>query len=384
MANQYKHKQKPFSQGTALLLVGLIVIVTALVLLIIFTRSDREDGTANTPYPSTKQTQEDPTIPTPTEDPVKLVSLGIASTMHKNSYFVGDTLDLSGLVLIATYNNGDEILVEEGYTCETTQLNTPGEHWIQVHYETLSTDHLITVSPVVAQSISVNTYPDQTIYYVNDRISLAGLTLTVHYNNGTTEVISSGFDADRRYVESAGAHPVTITYSGLTTSFDVYANTPYLTLSATYDTIEQDCWDSFWLSSKKTPYWKIPLPTAITTPENIAVEWTIASGEAFIHNNAIAAVQPGTIVAVASFTYRDIAYQATYTVEFGIYKIGTDWNGIRTQPSLNGSILTNVPAGVKVIITVIAWDPAVQAADNQFYLWGKTTYDSKTGWIVIS
>ena len=65
---------------------------------------------------------------------VSLSSISVKTNPTKNSYFVGDTLDISGLALTATYNNGTTKTITNGFTCTPTTLNTAGSQKITVTY----------------------------------------------------------------------------------------------------------------------------------------------------------------------------------------------------------------------------------------------------------
>lgn len=75
-------------------------------------------------------------------------------------------------------------------------------------------------------SITVDTKPAKTSYYIGDSLSLDGLVINLNYSDSTAEKVayndsktafsSSGFDS-----ETAGDKTVNITYQGLTTSFSV-------------------------------------------------------------------------------------------------------------------------------------------------------------------
>ena len=65
---------------------------------------------------------------------VTLSGIAIASNPTKTSYFVGDTLDTTGLKLTATYNNGTTQTITSGFTCTPTALSTAGVQTVTVNY----------------------------------------------------------------------------------------------------------------------------------------------------------------------------------------------------------------------------------------------------------
>ena len=65
---------------------------------------------------------------------VTLSGIAIASKPSKTSYYVGDTLDTTGLKLTATYSNGTTQTITSGFTCTPTALSTAGVQTVTVNY----------------------------------------------------------------------------------------------------------------------------------------------------------------------------------------------------------------------------------------------------------
>ncbi len=156
-----------------------------------------------------------------TVEEVALASIAVKSNPTKTSYYVGDTLNTSGLTLTATYNNGTTKNISSGFTCTPTTLNTVGAQRITVTYGGKTTSFDVTVENVVLSSISVKNNPDKTDYYIGDTLDTTGLVLTATYNNGKTETISEGFTCNPTKLETAGTQKITVTYGSKTTSFNI-------------------------------------------------------------------------------------------------------------------------------------------------------------------
>lgn len=75
-------------------------------------------------------------------------------------------------------------------------------------------------------SISVKTSPQKLSYSIGDTFDSSGLTLTARYSDGTSMDISSGFECSGFSSSTAGLKEITVTYSGKSTVFYVYINTP--------------------------------------------------------------------------------------------------------------------------------------------------------------
>ena len=160
---------------------------------------------------------------------VTLSSIAIASNPSKTSYFVGDTLDTTGLKLTATYNNGTTQTITGGFTCTPTALNTAGAQTVTVNYGGKTATFTVNVQDVTLSGIAIASNPTKTSYYVGDTLDTTGLKLTATYNNGTTQTITSGFTCTPTALSTAGVQTVTVNYGGKTATFTV--NVQDVTLS---------------------------------------------------------------------------------------------------------------------------------------------------------
>lgn len=154
-----------------------------------------------------------------------LLSIAVATMPNKTSYYVGDTLSTTGLVLDATYEGGMTTQILEGYSCTPTTLSKVGTQKITVTYSGLKTSFDVTVIPVDPTSISVKTKPLDTSYYVGETLNTSGLALTVTYNDGSTGTVTSGFSCSPTTLSTAGTQEIKVSYDGKTTSFTVSVNT---------------------------------------------------------------------------------------------------------------------------------------------------------------
>ncbi len=83
------------------------------------------------------------------------------------------------------------------------------------------------------ESISVRTKPNKTTYTVGESFSSDGLTLNLHYSDGTTQVATSGFTCSKPDMSTAGEKMVTVSYKCYMTSFTIQVNEkPSVTLSS--------------------------------------------------------------------------------------------------------------------------------------------------------
>lgn len=84
----------------------------------------------------------------------------------------------------------------------------------------------VTVGELTLESVSVKTPPEKTVYTVGDKLDTAGLTLEVHYHNGSSAVVSEGFTVYPTRLSTAGEQAVEVEYKGKTCSFSVNVEQP--------------------------------------------------------------------------------------------------------------------------------------------------------------
>lgn len=159
----------------------------------------------------------------------KLTGLSVSSKPTKTSYYIGDTLNTSGLKLKATYADGSTKTITSGYKT-SYDFSSAGTKKVTVTYGGKSTSFNVTVSSVTVTSIAIASNPTKTVYNIGDTLNTSGLKLKVTYSNGTTSTISSGFKTSYDF-SSSGTKKVTVTYGGKSTSFNVTVNA---VLSAIY------------------------------------------------------------------------------------------------------------------------------------------------------
>ena len=159
---------------------------------------------------------------------VTLSGIAIASNPTKTSYYVGDTLDTTGLKLTATYNNGTTQTITSGFTCTPTALSTAGAQTVTVNYGGKTATFTVNVQDVTLSGIAIASNPTKTSYFVGDTLDTTGLKLTATYSNGTTQTITGGFTCTPTALSTAGVQTVTVNYGGKTATFTVSVELPVL------------------------------------------------------------------------------------------------------------------------------------------------------------
>ena len=158
-------------------------------------------------------TEDGETVTKDVEINISNILTGIAVSEQKTTYYKGDTFEFEGVVT-ASYIDGSTRAIQDGYTCTVTpsNMNVLGNKTVTVSYTedgvTKSTVYTITVVNPTPVSIAVS--GQKTEYKTGDDFEKPTVTLT--YNNGSTEVVTSqcmftGYDLSK-----AGEQTVTVTY----------------------------------------------------------------------------------------------------------------------------------------------------------------------------
>jgi len=155
---------------------------------------------------------------------VSLEKIEIVNKPTKTSYYQSEAVDLTGLTIKATYNNGTTSVIDGGFTCSPKTLNDVGTKPITIYFSGKSVSYNVSVSSVAVNSIAITSNPSKTAYYVGDTLKTDGLSLRVTYNNGTTKTINSGFTCSPTKLSTEGTQRITLTYGGKSATFNVSVN----------------------------------------------------------------------------------------------------------------------------------------------------------------
>ncbi|MBQ2347692.1 MAG: bacterial Ig-like domain-containing protein, partial [Clostridia bacterium] len=140
----------------------------------------------------------------------------------KKEYFVGESLDLSGMTVTAYMSDGSSEIVSDKVTVSGFDSTAAGNKTITVSYASKSASFDITVKEKQVEFTGfVITLPLKLNYYVGESFDPYGMEILAAYSDETAEDVTekatlSGFDS-----RTAGVKTITVEYNGHTTSFDV-------------------------------------------------------------------------------------------------------------------------------------------------------------------
>lgn len=152
---------------------------------------DSDDGTTqNKPFVATGTTETTNCVEQEQDTVINTSSINVDSCPHKRNYYIGESLNLFGLVIEDNKNPS-----VNGYTVSGFDSNKSGEQTIKVSYQSgyndtpLTTTFTVNVENIIPQSVIVR--PQESLYNINTELSVSDFTAIIYYNNGTTETMES-------------------------------------------------------------------------------------------------------------------------------------------------------------------------------------------------
>ena len=151
-------------------------------------------------------------------------AISVNSTNHKTTYDVGDYLDVSGLTIEVTKEDGTtktvyvtESMVDGFYSY------TAGTQTLTITYGGCTTTFDVTVvANVSLTGIEIVSEPDKTSYIVGEDLDLSGLEIEATYSDGSTSYVDVSLDMVSGFDSSvARTQTLTVTYGDCTATFDV-------------------------------------------------------------------------------------------------------------------------------------------------------------------
>ncbi|MBQ5821330.1 MAG: bacterial Ig-like domain-containing protein, partial [Clostridia bacterium] len=125
----------------------------------------------------------------------------------------GEAFDSTGLTIKLHYDNGTSDLVDSGFTVTGYDASIIGTQTLTISYGGKTTTLTVTVLAKSLESISVKT-PPKTVYVEGETFSDSGMELILHYNNGDTLIVTTGWDPFNADISSVGRYTLTVSYEG--------------------------------------------------------------------------------------------------------------------------------------------------------------------------
>jgi hypothetical protein len=157
--------------------------------------------------------------------PVTLSSIAITTYPAQLCYAIGESFQVDGMAVAATYSDGTTLDVTNSVTLSgfDSSIATPSQTITCLYTEsgnTKTATFTITISAAALSSIAITKQPAKTTYVVGNPFDATGLEVTATYANGTTRNVTSGVSI-RGFDSGAAIASQTITCAyteGVTTS----------------------------------------------------------------------------------------------------------------------------------------------------------------------
>lgn len=147
-------------------------------------------------------------------NPLKMTSIAITTPPEKTEFVEGTEIDLSGMVVTGTYNNGKTKTITD-YTVSGYDSAKTGNQTLTISYNELTASLPVTVVKKSVSGINITSLPDK-LYYCNDEteLDLTGFAVETLYNNGTTSECTgytiSGFNGKSNGHRQSLCHTVAL------------------------------------------------------------------------------------------------------------------------------------------------------------------------------
>ena len=172
-----------------------------------------------------------------------LTGITLNTDAVKKSYAVGEVLDLTGLVVTASYNDGSSEQVTDYSVSSDTQgaFTTAGESSVVVSYKGKTAGFKVSVANNVT-GITLNTDAVKKTYNYGDNLDTTGLVVTANYSDNTSSAIT-GYTvspANNTALNQHGEVTVTVTYENNTATYKVNVNKVVTSLSINKTNFKSD------------------------------------------------------------------------------------------------------------------------------------------------
>lgn len=139
----------------------------------------------------------------------------------------GNAIDTSSLCVEAMYSDNSCSIILD-YDIDLPDTLTIGTKYAKITYQGFSAFVPVVVETPVITEFSVIQTPDKVKYALNEALDLAGLQLQITYEDGSTEVITEGYEVETDVLSYPGYIAIPVEFSGWKTYFSVFVYEPLL------------------------------------------------------------------------------------------------------------------------------------------------------------
>ena len=153
-------------------------------------------------------------------DEVTLSSISVKEPT-KTNYFVGESLDTTGMTVTANYSDNTTKDVTSEASLSGFDSTTAGIKTITVTYQGKTATFTVNVKSIDLTGIAIETKPIKLEYYVGEEFDPTGIKVTASYSNGTTADVTDNVTYNVPAFSAPGTMTITVVYQGKTAAFTV-------------------------------------------------------------------------------------------------------------------------------------------------------------------
>ncbi len=156
----------------------------------------------------------------------EITAIEVLALPAKRSYFIGETLDVTGGRIKASYEDGTSDIVDlTAAMVSGFDSAAAGTKTLTVSYGGKTATFDITVAKAEITAIEMSALPAKRNYFIGETLDVTGGSIKVTYEDGKNNIVDltvdmvSGFDST-----AAGTMTLTVSYGGMTAGFNVVVN----------------------------------------------------------------------------------------------------------------------------------------------------------------
>lgn len=152
----------------------------------------------------------------------KSFTLSINELPLKTNYYLFEKLDLFGLSLLVYTEDGESILIDDGFTVSQPDMNTTGIKEVTVSFNGISCSFEIEVLDFTVTRLEISNPITKNEYFVGEYLDTEGLEIMAENENGIKVKIPTSFvDFSVEQFSSPGKKLIKVYYGGKYTTFFV-------------------------------------------------------------------------------------------------------------------------------------------------------------------
>lgn len=155
---------------------------------------------------------------------LQLTDVSMISAPSKVIYTAGESLDLTGLAIRLSYNDGTSLTVTEGFTVSGFSPEKAGTQTVMANYNGAKVYFAVTVLSNQVYITEILPTATRTEYTVGDSFDISSISLLVTFSDGSTQVVYGGFTVEGFDSSKEGALCLTVTYEDISSALNVTVN----------------------------------------------------------------------------------------------------------------------------------------------------------------